>query len=98
MWAFGVVVDPPCFDDPACRGQAAEQVLVQAFIPVLLSNLFWRGQTAAGALWGMVAGLVSSLALICRTPAVFGGVLHFPSGPLQNPALVSVRSGCSPIS
>ena len=32
VWAFGVVIDPPCFDDPACRGQAAEQVLVEAFI------------------------------------------------------------------
>ena len=28
MWAFDVV-DPPCFDDPACRGQAAEEVLVR---------------------------------------------------------------------
>ena len=33
VWAFSVVVDPPCFDDPACRGKAAEQVFVQAFIP-----------------------------------------------------------------
>ena len=33
VWALGVVVDPPCFNDPACRNQAAEQVLVQAFVP-----------------------------------------------------------------
>src|SRR3978361_1387138 len=33
MWAFSVVVDPPCFNDSPCRGQAAEQVLVKAFIP-----------------------------------------------------------------
>ena len=33
VWAFGVVIDPPCFDDPARRDQAAEQVFVEAFIP-----------------------------------------------------------------
>ena len=33
MWALGVVVGPPCFGAPTCRGQAAEQVFVQAFIP-----------------------------------------------------------------
>jgi len=27
-----VVVAPPCFDDPAGRGQAAEQVLIEAFV------------------------------------------------------------------
>lgn len=31
-WAGVVVVDPPYLDDPACRSQASEQVLVQAFV------------------------------------------------------------------
>ncbi len=70
-------------------------VAASANFPVLLLTLFWRGQTAAGALWGMIAGLVSSLVLICLSPAVYVGVLHFPSAPfpLQNPALVSVPIG-----
>ena len=70
-------------------------VAASANFPVLLLTLFWRGQTAAGALWGMVAGLVSSLVLICLSPSVFVGVLHFPSAPfpLQSPALVSLPIG-----
>ena len=28
-----IVVDPPCLDNLACRGQVSEQTLVQAFIP-----------------------------------------------------------------
>ena len=51
VWAFGVVVDPPCFGDLPSRRQAAEQVLVQALVaepsvealhePVLL-RFAWR--------------------------------------------------------
>ena len=33
MWAIHIVVDPPLFDDAACRCHAAEQVLVEAFVP-----------------------------------------------------------------
>ena len=51
VWAFGVVIDPPCFDDPACRSLAREQMLVDAFIPEaavealdepVLLGLSWR--------------------------------------------------------
>ncbi len=31
VWAFGVVVDPPCFDDPASLRQARKQVFVETF-------------------------------------------------------------------
>mgnify|MGYP003346125094 FL=1 len=30
--SHGIVVDPPCFDDPACFGQAAEQMFVETFV------------------------------------------------------------------
>lgn len=33
VWACRVVVDRPCLDDSARRGQAVEQVLVRAFVP-----------------------------------------------------------------
>lgn len=33
VWSFGVVVDPPCFDDPARLRQVGEQMLVEAFVP-----------------------------------------------------------------
>lgn len=32
VWSFGIVVDPPRFDDPAGFDQAREQMLVEAFI------------------------------------------------------------------
>ena len=32
MRSVGVVVDPPCFDDPAGLVEVAEQVLVEAFV------------------------------------------------------------------
>jgi hypothetical protein len=32
VWAAGVVVDPPFFDEPASRRQVAEQVLVEALV------------------------------------------------------------------
>src|SRR5437588_10382429 len=32
VWAFRVVVDPPCVDDPTCRGQAGEYMLVEALV------------------------------------------------------------------
>jgi len=32
VWPFRVVVDPPCFNDPACSGQAVEEVLAEAFV------------------------------------------------------------------
>jgi hypothetical protein len=32
MGSYGVVVDPPGFDDPACLRQRAEDVFVEAFV------------------------------------------------------------------
>ena len=32
VWSLGVVVDPPCFDDPSGLAKVREQVLVEAFV------------------------------------------------------------------
>lgn len=70
-------------------------IAASANFPVLLLTLFWRGQTPAGALAGMVGGLVTSVVLILLSPAVYVSVFHFPAAlfPLQNPALVGVPAG-----
>lgn len=78
--------------------------LSQAFaaasnFPVLMLALFWRRLTTAGAVWGMVVGVVSSLVLIILSPAVQVALLHGTPAvlmqkwwyfPLGSPAIVSV--------
>jgi len=35
-----------------------------AFVPMLLTGIWWRGTTEHGAMWGMLVGLISSIGII----------------------------------
>lgn len=50
-------------------------VAASANFPVLILSMYWRGLTTRGAVWGGVAGLSSSVALVVMSPAVWVTVL-----------------------
>jgi len=78
-------------------------VAASANVPAIVLSLAWRRFNKAGAIGGMVTGLVSSLAIIAISPAIMGidppGAIvhHFiqatPIYPLENPGLVSIPLG-----
>jgi len=68
-------------------------VAASANFPVLFLSMFWRGLTTRGAVIGGVLGLVSSVALICLTKAVWVETFHFGKTapiPYTNPAMFSI--------
>ena len=65
-------------------------VAASANVPVILLALSWRRFSRFGAIAGMLAGLVSSLALIALSPVVLGNRAIFP---LENPGIVSIPAG-----
>ncbi len=65
-------------------------VAASANVPVILLTLFWKRFTTAGAIIGMVTGIVSSVGLVLIGTNVMGESALFPLG---NPALVSVPLG-----
>ena len=65
-------------------------VAASANVPVILLALWWRRFSRAGAIVGMLAGLISSLALIAISPVALGDHAIFP---LENPGIVSIPLG-----
>ncbi|MGA8576629.1 MAG: cation acetate symporter [Candidatus Cybelea sp.] len=65
-------------------------VAASANVPVILLALSWRRFTRTGAIAGMLAGLVSSLALIAISPVLMGNRAIFP---LENPGIISIPIG-----
>lgn len=65
-------------------------VAASANVPVILLALWWRRFTRTGAIAGMLAGLISSLALIAMSPVLMGSRAIFP---LENPGIVSIPIG-----
>ncbi len=65
-------------------------VAASANLPVIVLSLFWRRFNTAGAVAGIAAGLVSSVALIALSPSFMGAKALFP---LENPGLVSIPVG-----
>lgn len=72
----------------------AFSVAASANFPVLLLSVAWRRLTTAGAVAGIVTGLVSAVGLIVLSPTVWVDVLHHPAAifPMRNPALVSMTA------
>jgi cation/acetate symporter len=80
-------------------------VAASANLPVIVMSIFWKRFTTEGAVWGLVTGLVSSLALIVISPSIMGvdgpGVAaaarhliqHKPIFPLENPGILSIPLG-----
>jgi cation/acetate symporter len=65
-------------------------VAASANVPVILLALSWRRFSRLGAIVGMLAGLLSSLALIAASPVLMGERAIFP---LENPGIVSIPIG-----
>ena len=58
--------------------------------PALILSLTWRRFSRTGAICGMLAGLISSLALMAISPDVMGDHAIFP---LRNPGIISIPLG-----
>jgi cation/acetate symporter len=62
--------------------------------PVLLLSMFWKGLTTRGAFIGGLLGLVSAVAMVVLSPAVWEKTIGFDKGsapfPYDNPALFSM--------
>lgn len=66
-------------------------VASSANVPVIVLTLFWKRFNTAGAVVGMLTGLVSSVGLVLISPNVMSPETAIY--PLNNPALVSVPLG-----
>jgi cation/acetate symporter len=64
-------------------------VAASANLPVLVFSLFWKRFNTAGAVSGLLVGLISSIVLILVSPDFMKNALF----PLKNPALVSIPLG-----
>lgn len=68
-------------------------VAASANFPALVLSILWRKLTTAGAVAGMLTGLILAVVLIVLGPAVWTDVLKIPGAPpfpLKNPALISI--------
>ena len=74
-------------------------VAASANLPVIIFTIYWKKFNTAGAITGMLSGLLSALILVAISPNVFSpieGAAIFtgePIFPLTNPALISVPLG-----
>ncbi len=78
-------------------------VAASANVPVILFSIYWKRFNTAGAVWGLIFGLVGSIVLILIGPSIMGvdgpavvvrhAIQHAPIFPLENPGIVSVPIG-----
>ena len=80
-------------------------VAASANLPVILFSVYWRKFTTRGAVWGLAAGLFSSIGLILVSPSFMGvdgpevaeaarRMIQAPTWfPLKNPGIVSIPLG-----
>jgi cation/acetate symporter len=78
-------------------------VAASANVPVILLTIFWKRFNTAGAITGMLVGLISAVVLVIISPSVFTGpnpeppatpiITIDPIFPLTSPALISVPLG-----
>jgi len=69
-------------------------IAASANFPVLILSMYWKGLTTRGAVAGAVTGLVSSLACVILSPAVWKTVLGHEQAifPYDHPALFSMSA------
>jgi len=67
-------------------------VAASANFPVLILSMYWKGLTTRGALWGGIAGLVSSVGLVILSPTVWVKIFGNKAAifPYDHPAIVSM--------
>lgn len=74
-------------------------VAASANLPVIIFTIYWKKFNTAGAITGMLSGLLSALILVAISPNVFSPIegaaifIGEPIFPLTNPALISVPLG-----
>ena len=83
-------------------------IAASANLPTLLFSLFWRRFNTRGAVWGIYAGLISSIGLVLLSPICWGGKSEtMPTAnagalfsktivapfPLENPGIISIPVG-----
>jgi cation/acetate symporter len=80
-------------------------VAASANLPVIVFSIFWKRFNTGGAVCGLGAGLVGSIALIAIGPSIMGVdaatvassarhlIQHAPIFPLENPGILSVPIG-----
>lgn len=73
-------------------------VAASANLPVIVLSIFWKRFNTAGAVWGLAAGLLGSIALILVSPSFMGVdgkhlINHAPLFPLENPGILSIPIG-----
>jgi hypothetical protein len=65
-------------------------IAASANLPALLCTLFWKRTTERGIVYGIMAGLISSILLIVISPTMMG---HGALFSLTNPGIVSIPLG-----
>ena len=65
-------------------------IAATANLPVLIFSLYWKGLTTAGAITGMVSGLVIAILTVVTGPEFAGENALFP---LKNPGIISIPLG-----
>ncbi|GAA5512736.1 monocarboxylic acid transporter [Deinococcus carri] len=79
-------------------------IAASANLPVILFTLFWRRFNATGAIWGIVGGILTCLALIAVSPNIMGidppekttgrhPIQAAPLFGLENPGIISIPAG-----
>jgi len=79
-------------------------VAASANLPVIVLSIFWKRFNTAGAVGGLLVGLVGSIALIMVGPSIMGVdpvtlttgrhlIQHAPLFPLENPGILSIPLG-----
>ena len=73
-------------------------VAASANLPVIVFSIYWKRFNTMGAVLGLTAGLVGSIALIIIGPSIMGTdgkhlINHAAIFPLENPGLLSVPIG-----
>ena len=80
-------------------------VAASANLPVIVLSIFWKRFNTAGALAGLIVGLLSSIGIILISPTIMTKdaptvaaaarhlIQHAPIFPLENPGIVSIPLG-----
>jgi cation/acetate symporter len=71
-------------------------IAASANLPAILMLLFWKKTTSQGISWGIIVGMVASLAIILFSPTLYE-IYGLPPDqawiPLQNPGIISIPLG-----
>ena len=69
-------------------------VAASANLPAIVLTIFWKKFNTSGAVWGLLAGLSSSIILIILSPSVMKNLMGMDAiFPLNNPGIVSIPIG-----